>query len=488
MMRGYGTRYGLLVTLGVLWSLYGAEAQASRVMPRLVVNIMVDQLRSECIDAFSQLYGEGGFKLLMSEGAFYSQAEYPFARPDLASASACVQCGASPYDNGIPGLRWLDRKTLIPVHCVDDADFEGVFTHGGASPLRLRVSTIGDELKVATKGKGIVLSVAHGKEAAVLSAGHAADGAFWVNVSDGAWCTSSYYGSVPAWLGGYNDISKASGRLDAKASLASINDEVCNFARYCLQCSGMGLDDDADYMSVSFSAASNAAKGSETELQETYVRLDYSIANLIEAVCKRVGRERVLFVLTGSGYCDEAEADDLSRYRIPTGTFSITRAQMLLNMYLIAVYGEGQWVETALDNELYLNLKMAEQRNVNIDEMLARCSSFLIQLSGVKDVYTRERLALGAWTPGISKLRNAYSPQCSGDIMIQVSPGWSLVNDVTGESRISREGYVCFPLFFFGAGVVPQKVDVPVTVDRIAPTVCRALRIRSPNGCAQAPL
>ena len=178
----------------------------------------------------------------------------------------------------------------------------------------------------------------------------------------------------------------------------------------------------------------------------------------------------------------------MSRNRIHTGTFSITRAQMLLNMYLIAVYGEGQWVETALDNELYLNLKMAEQRNVNIDEMLARCSSFLIQLSGVKDVYTRERLALGAWTPGISKLRNAYSPQCSGDIMIQVSPGWSLVNDVTGESRISREGYVCFPLFFFGAGVVPQKVDVPVTVDRIAPTVCRALRIRSPNGCAQAPL
>ena len=96
MMRGYGTRYGLLVTLGVRWSLCGAETQASQLMPRLVVNIMVDQLRSDYMDAFSQLYGEGGFKLLMREGAFYSQAEYPFARPDLASASACVQCGTSP--------------------------------------------------------------------------------------------------------------------------------------------------------------------------------------------------------------------------------------------------------------------------------------------------------------------------------------------------------------------------------------------------------
>ena len=179
---------------------------------------------------------------------------------------------------------------------------------------------------------------------------------------------------------------------------------------------------------------------------------------------------------------------DLSKYRIPTGIFSITKAQALLNMYLIAVYGPGNYVETAIDNQIYLNLKLIENRSLNQAEVLDRCSAFLIQLSGVKDVYTSQRLALGAWTPGISKLRNAYNPKCSGDILIQVSPGWLLKNEDTHEQSLSRESYLSFPLFFLGAGIVPEKVRVPVTIDRVAPTVAQTLRIRAPNACPQAPL
>ena len=120
--------------------------------------------------------------------------------------------------------------------------------------------------------------------------------------------------------------------------------------------------------------------------------------------------------------------------------------------------------------------------------MLERCSDFLIQLSGVRDVYTSERLALGAWTPGISKLRNAYNPKCSGDILLQISPGWTLSNENTGEKILSRESYMTFPLFFLGSNVQSEKVVTSVTVDRVAPTLAKAMRIRAPNACAQAPL
>jgi hypothetical protein len=228
------------------------------------------------------------------------------------------------------------------------------------------------------------------------------------------------------------------------------------------------------------------------ELQDTYVRLDNALGQLIDDVEKQVCKGNALFVVTSTGYCDEPASTGLSRYRIPTGTFDMRRAEMLLNMYLIAVYGQGNWVESSLGNEIYLNLKLIEQRNVNLTELLEMSSAFLIQMAGVKDVYTSQRLSLGAWTAGISKLRNAYNPRRSGDIMVQIVPGWSISgshsNATSKRENISRESYMPFPLFIMGSDFAPCKVGTPVTIDHVAPTIARVLRIRSPNGCSLPPL
>lgn len=524
--------YRFISTLAVLFSFYGAEAQTAPALPKLVVNVVIDQLRSDYLEAFAPLYGEKGFRRLMQDGCVYTQAEYPFASPDRASATACLYTGATPYDNGITSQRWLDRETLRPLYCVDDSKYKGHLTTEASSPTHLSVSSISDELKIATEGKGIVISVSPFRDAAILSAGHAADACFWLNELTGQWCSTSYYGSYPSWALTYsrynslqqriNDIVwtpsnevvgnfsyfvsgglkkpfehkfKGNSTFREFKSSGLINEEVNKFATHCIASSGMGLDAITDMLSITYYAGSyNRLPVSDCpmELQDTYVRLDNALGGLIDEVEKRVGAGNVLFMVTGTGYFDEPASADLTAYRIPTGTFDMHRAEMLLNVYLVAVYGQGQWVESSLGNEIYLNRKLIEQRNINLTEMLEMSSAFIIQLAGVKDVYTSQRLSFGAWTPGISKMRNAYNPHRSGDILIQIAPGWSLtevnVSSTTNKQNISRESYTTFPLFFMGAGFDPNKIETPVSIDYVAPTVAKVLRIRSPNACGKPAL
>lgn len=521
------SKYRLLASLLVLMTMTPIEAQTAPDVPRLVVNIIIDQLRTDYMEAFSPLYGDRGFRRLLAEGKVYSNAEYPFSSPDRASAIATLMSGASPYEHGIVAERWLDRTTLQTVHCVDDKAYHGLITGEQTSAAQLAVSTITDELKVSTEGKALVYSIAPYRDAAVLSAGHAADGAFWINDLTGQWCSTDYYGQFPQWALAYNNSSSLKNRISSitwepvnslvggfnyfvsggirsqfKHSFsgdrkyrdlkecAMVNDEVNRFAETCMKCTSMGLDAITDFLTVTYYAGNYKHKGVDEcpiELQDTYVRLDEKLGELMSFVEQKVGKNKVLFVVTSTGYADE-QSSNLEPYRIPTGNFNITRAQLLLNMYLIAVYGQGQYVETSLGNQLYLNLKLLENRGINQTEVLERSQDFLLQLSGVRDVYTSQRLLLGSGTPGVSKLRNSYNPRVSGDIMILVAPGWHLINENTHEDILARESYMGFPLFFLGTNIKSELIQTPVSIDHIAPTVAQHLRIRAPNGCSVGPL
>ena len=125
---------------------------------------------------------------------------------------------------------------------------------------------------------------------------------------------------------------------------------------------------------------------------------------------------------------------------------------------------------------------------MNLAEMLERTQDFLLQLSGVKDVYTSSRLMQGAWTPGISRMRGGYNPRYSGDVLIEVAPGWHFVNPSMHEDQLSRESYIPFPIIFMGPGIDAGAVDKPISIDYVAPTLSKAVRIRAPNGCDRSPL
>ena len=519
-----------LSLLTAMTALATPEAKAaSGGVPRVVVNILVDQLRSDYLNAFMPLYGQEGFVRLLHEGRVYTQAEYPHYRPDRASASATIATGTSPCDHGVVGLRWMDRQTLRPVFCVDNKQYAGILTDDCSAPTFLAVSTLGDELKVASEGRSIVYAIAPYRDAAILSAGHAADGALWIDDHTGNWCTTSYYGAgIPSWAmladsqqpladrlkstvwkpsnelvgkfsyflsGGMqkpfaHKFNKGDSRYATFKTSGLVNEEVTRMAQQCLNGTLMGADGITDYLAVTYYAGNlehRTANQAPMELQDTYVRLDKALARLIETVERKVGAGNALFVLTSTGYTDE-ENGDLSKYRIPSGTFDVERAAALLNMYLVAVYGQGNYIEATLGTQLYLNHRLIEEKQKNLGEVLERTQDFLLQLAGVKDVYTSSRLMQGAWTPGISRIRSGYCARYSGDVLIEVLPGWHFVNQTARENQLVRDSYVAFPIIFFGTGCETEQVSLPVTTDRIAPTVSKAVRIRAPNACSAAPL
>lgn len=460
----------------IIAALTTAEVQAFELAPRLVVSITIDQLRTDYMEAFQQLYTQGGFKRMMREGIVYDNADYPFSPVDRASAIATLSTGTTPYYNGIIAEQWLNRETLQPTYCVDDRQFS-------ASPQYLKTSTLGDELKMSSKGQALVYAFAAQKDEAILSAGHAADGAYWLD-DRYAWAGSGYYSTtLPEWLWAYEKQR----RKDAKHK-ALTNDEVVNASLQALAATKLGQDDISDLLAITLSARKADGKpltNWQTEMESVYMQLDNTLSRLISGIEQRISLQQVLFVITSTGYSD-GEAFDYERYRVPTGTFYINRTANLLNVYLSAIYGQGRYVEQCYGNQMYLNHKLIEQKRVAMSEMLSRCQDFLVQIAGVADVYTSERLLAG--NADIQKIRNGFNPTLSGDIIIEVTPGWKLLNQDTQQTYTSRAAAVPFPIIFMGFGLKAQHVSLPVTVDHIAPTLSKAIRIRAPNACSAAPL
>ncbi|MEG1839164.1 MAG: alkaline phosphatase family protein, partial [Bacteroidaceae bacterium] len=458
---------GLLTSLITVLTFTGLQAQVLPATPKLVIGLTVDQLRTDYIEAFVSLYGEGGFKRLWREGRVYRNAEFNFSNVDRASSIAAIYTGTTSGTNGIIGENWLDNTSLRVVNCVDDKNFMGNYTDETSSASKLMVSTISDELKIATQGKGLVYAIAPYREAAILAAGHSGNGAFWLNDNTGKWCSTTYYLEFPWWMNKYNEQNALDFRIenitwtpthpvtsykflgsewaqepfiyrfdDQKKnkyrkliSSPFINEEVNRLATECLNNTQMGKDDIPDMLSLTYYAGNydhKSIRDNALEMQDSYVKLDKSIAALLDLVDKKVGLQNTLFFITSTGYTD-AEAPDLNKYRIPGGEFHINRCAALLNMYLMALYGEGQYVEAYHGLQIYLNHKLLENKQLRLPEVLSKASDFLIQFSGVNEVYTSYRLLLGAWTPDIQRIRNGYNRKRSGDLLIDVLPGWTIM-------------------------------------------------------------
>ncbi|MCH5310855.1 MAG: alkaline phosphatase family protein [Prevotella sp.] len=520
MKHRYIQQLTLLATLATALNISAQQA------PRLVVNIIIDQLRTDYMQAFSPLYGSNGFKRLLNQGLVYQNGYYPFAPIDRASATAAISSGTTPYYNGVVGRRWLNRETLRPIFCVDDKQFKGIFTDDCSSAVNIKVSTIGDELKMASLGKSIIYSIAPERDAAIMLAGHAADAAIWIDDVTGFWCSSTYYqAQAPEWLAEYNKSKalidsrrntwqpyseksgstsyfmgggmqkpfnhKFSGENQYRTFKTSglVNEAVTDIATKCVTSASMGIDPITDILYVTYYAGKfdhRPLAECQMELQDTYLRLDNEIDKLISNIQRKIGENNVMFVVTATGYGEE-ETNDYGQYRIPTGTFYMNRATNLLNMYFGAIWGQGNYVDTAFGQQIYLNHKLLEKQRISLGDATHRAQEFLMQMSGVRNVYTAQQLQQSS-NENFVRTRNFFNVENSGDILIEVAPGWRSINEDTMESSVSIASFIQFPIIFFGANVAGGTITLPTSVDRIAPTISRAIRIRAPNACSSEPL
>ena len=488
-------------------------AQQRKTTPKLYVSIVVDQLRTDFLYEFEGLYCDGGFKRLLSGGKVYENAYYAFDNIDRATAIATLSTGTNPYVSGIVAERWLDRKSLRVVNCVEDKNCKGVYSNEALSPASLKSITITDEIKRSTRGNAIVCSIAPDGDAAVLAGGHAADMVLWKNNMAGYWSSSSYYGLYPSWAADmnkelqgkaqkwtplfrtseYNNFgektpSSFSYSFDGKKNVitykttACINDEINEMAFAFLENSEAGKDDVVDCLALTYYAGNyDGAPMSHRpiEVQDMYARLDRNLAALFDELDKRFGLENVVISLSSTGYVME-NGDENSSYRLPSGTLYSERIQALLNVYLSAKFGKADYIEGVYGTQLFLDNKLIERMELDKMAVVSQAVEFLKSLDGVEDVFTIYRLG-GMLSPELQFAKNGYNPVGSGDLWLRLMPGWRFVED---ELLVSRQVYrspVMFPIVIYGAGVEHSIEDKLIPANILATEMARILRVRRPN-------
>ena len=184
----------------------------------------------------------------------------------------------------------------------------------------------------------------------------------------------------------------------------------------------------------------------------------------------------------------DADSPSVNYQHIPGGEFHINRCATLLNMYLMATYGPGEYVETYYNNQIYLNRELLQKKELALGEIQNLASDFIIQFSGVDQVYSSNRILLGGWSPDLEKIKNGFHRKRSGDLTIEVLPGWTLMNKDSYENTLVRNSAVLTPLIFMGNQITPEVIDNPTHITKIAPTIAHSIKIRAPNASKAIPL
>ncbi|HKI89451.1 MAG TPA: alkaline phosphatase family protein [Draconibacterium sp.] len=533
---------GLFAILLVTVSVYINPAKAQRRAeeenkpPKLVLGIVVENMRPDYIQRYWNKFQANGFKKLYTDGAVCSNVNLTLHVQNYASGTASLFTGVNPSIHGIIGKSWYDRlKTKVQECTQDDYYFTvGADTKSGnASPVKLLSNTITDNLKIITQGKSKVFSVAMNRESAIFSAGHAADGAYWFDIESGRMVSSSFYiNNFPDWIRVFNSENmpemysyrnwttllpetsytesveddyllekgyygkwntfphtiskyiKRAGNFSPLKTTPYANLIVKDFTLRLLENEDIGTDDNIDFVTAVFSSMDyeNGSFGpASLEMEDTYLYLDQYISELIEATEKKFGKGNVLFFLTANTSASYPVEYLKEEFHLPVNHFSPESALALLNSLLNITYGDAKWIEYYEDLQVYLDHDLIEKNNLNLDEMRDVASNFINQFEGVQVSLPAYQLEQGSSANGLlAPLYKSYAKNRSGDFLYSLKEGWQpeyKYKDVnyTDQSHI--------PLVFYGAGIKPQKINEKYSAIDLVPTLAELLQIPVPDKC-----
>ena len=516
----------------ILVSLVAANTalQADPSRPRLVVGIVVDQLRSDYIDGLRELFGEKGFRRLIDNGVYLKDVDFKAPVSDPTAATALLYTGAYPAINGISGARIFDPSTLQTRSSMFDSSVMGNSTTETLSPVALRVSTLADELVADGAGLSQIFSIAPDAEQALAMTGHAGTSAVWIDDNTGKWSSTTYYRDNAKNISRRNRENPLSARLDTMRwepaaeltrypdlpaqkkyypfryrfsekerdaydrykSSPLVNEEVTDVAIDYLTNLKLGdRGDVVDMINVGYTAEPwpYVADGDpRLELEDSYLRLDRQLGRLLDAIDAGVGLDNTLIFLSSTGYYSDPSAYD-PKYRVPTGDFSVKRALSLLNAFLSAKYGNGQYVSAFSDGGIHLNGETLEVKKLDPAEVSRAARDFLTQMAGVAEVRTYREILASA-SAETEAMRLGIDPRTAADIYLRFTPGWNVVDD----SRFPVKTYpvrdlaVSSPAFILAPGLKKETIPQRVEATALTTTIANAIRIRAPNGASTRPL
>lgn len=495
----------LLLALGLLLPSSALWAQLSPLSderPALVLAVMVDQLRYDYLTRHGADF-EAGLARLLKEGAVFSNANYEAAPTVTAVGHSTFLSGATPSVSGIAGNSWYSRRDGKQVQSITDDDVTPLGTPNGASPQRLRVTTVGDELKQSGHG-GKVFGVSLKDRSAILPAGRSADGAFWL--VNGQFVSSSwYFPELPAWAAAFN-AGKPADRFAGREWMGSTmpatpgpelyraldatpfaDELVLDFALQVLSAEQLGTDAATDLLAVSFSAMDylGHASGPDTpQMRDMVLSIDAKVGQLLAAAERQAGKGRVLLVFSADhGVAPVPE--ELVAQQLPGGRYDAQSERTAVLDALTAAFGPGEYLLANSESGYYLDYALAAERNIARSALEDVAAEALRRLPQVARVYTRTQLERSAVQGDRIDRRvvNGFHRDESGDLVVIHDPGWLAGRaGTTHGSPYSYDTHV--PMIFWGPRtlVKPGLYANEAAIHDLAPTLATMLRVAIPSG------
>ena len=511
--------------------------------PKLVVGIVVDQMRTDHIYRYWNNYGDNGFKRLVNEGSFLRDAHFNYMPTYTGPGHTSIYTGTTPAHHGIVGNDMYDRNSGRKFYCALDENARAVGSEqhpGLRSPLNLLATTLADELERFTGREARTIGISWKDRGSILPIGRTGDAAYWFGAgTEGHWITSSWYmGQLPKWVEEFNALDLPAKYLQRTWELLLPRDKylqvlpddnpyeiplpgadaaklpldlaalfeaggrntgllgytpwgntlTTDFALAAVAGEQLGQDGITDLLAISYSSPDllgHRVGIRALEMEDMYLRLDRDLARLLDGLDKRVGKGQYTVFLTS----DHGAADVPAYMRDLKGSAGYAEVQRLRTDLEIGMgkrLGTGNWVRTIINEQVFLNDSLIAVRKLEPALVQRIAADVLLTFPVVAEALTASDLVRSDFhSPVRANVQRGFMPQRSGDVCFVLRPGhfdhegWASGRGTTHGSPWNYDTHI--PILFFGKGVRSGEVLRRTHITDIAPTISMLLGMPMPD-------
>jgi predicted AlkP superfamily pyrophosphatase or phosphodiesterase len=511
--------------------------------PKLIVGIVVDQMRWDYLYRYFDRYGTGGFKRLLGEGFSCDHTMIDYLPSFTAVGHSTIFTGSVPAFTGITGNDWTDQLSGTRMYCTEDTTVQSVGSNsaeGQMSPRNLLVSTITDELRLATNFQSKVIGVSLKDRAAILPAGHTANAAFWLDDVNGHFISSTYYmKELPGWVNQFNDDNHIENLIKndwnplypvASYKQSDPDDEsyegrypgetasvfphhikdvyaknkgffratpfgntiTLDFATAAIEAYQLGRGAATDFLTINCASTDYVGHmfgPNSIEVEDTYLRLDQDLSKFLAMLDAKIGKGQYLVFLTADHGAAHA-IDYLQKHQMPADFFTSAPILSNLNNMLSKKFGVDKLVLSGMNYQVNFDMKKISDKQLDFDAIKKATTEFLQQQPGIS--YAVDLAKIGEAPipePLKTMIINGYNYKRSGPVEVVLNAGWFEGYARTGTTHGTWNPYdTHIPLIFMGWGVHQGSSDALVHMTDIAPTIAAMLHVQMPNGCIGVPI